>query len=234
MKPIETIEKGNLKAEIFIDDMIDDPRKEGDHPSTMVCWHGRYNLGDKEVDYKPEDFFYQLVDTFYDSRKPRVFIPHPDDVPEPAYNRYKLKLREIAENKYVILPLFLYDHSGITISCGSENFRAVDSHGWDWGQVGWIYISLEKARKEWSDAKGESEADLRKRVVTYLQGEVEEYDQFLTGDVYRINVTKEDKCDHGTDHRENVDSCGGFYGIDYARQEAQSMLDAATKEAANG
>ena len=62
------------------------------------------------------------------------------------------EFRSIVEalGKYVILPLYLYDHSGITMSTGPF------SCPWDSGQVGWIYAS----KKTFIDETGYSEAEL--------------------------------------------------------------------------
>ena len=51
---------------------------------------------------------------------------------------YKLKKRK----DVVILPLYLYDHSGITINTTGFSCR------WDSGQVGFIYVTHEEIRKE--------------------------------------------------------------------------------------
>src|SRR6266704_2227744 len=52
-------------------------------------------------------------------------------------------------NAAIVLPLGLYDHSGITMYIGSEP-SPFDPGGWDSGQVGFIYISREKIRSEYS------------------------------------------------------------------------------------
>ena len=62
------------------------------------------------------------------------------------------ELQDILDNldKYVILPLYLYDHSGITMS------TSVFSCPWDSGQVGWIYAEKKKLIEE----TGYTEAEL--------------------------------------------------------------------------
>lgn len=94
----------------------------------------------------------------------------------------------------VRLPLYLYDHGGLTMS--TSPFGC----GWDSGQVGWIYATLE-------DPEDERE---RARVTKNLIGEVEVYDIYLTGQVYGYRVYK-----HGDDEEwllEEVGSCWGYYG----------------------
>jgi len=102
------------------------------------------------------------------------------------------------KNASVILPLYLYDHSGITMN--TTGF----SCPWDSGQVGWIYVTKEKVREEFKC----------KRISKKLQGlvknalivEVKEYDSYISGEVYGFVASKGE---------EEVDSCWGFFGSDW-------------------
>lgn len=106
----------------------------------------------------------------------------------------------------VWLMLYLYDHSGITMSW--KPF----SCPWDSGVVGVIYVTKEDIVKEY----GSDSIDSRKRAFECLKDEVREYDQYLTGDVWGY-IIKDENDDH-------VDSCWGFYGRDYCVTEGESML----------
>jgi len=109
------------------------------------------------------------------------------------------------ERNYIILPLYLYDHSGITMN--TTGF----SCPWDSGQVGYIYVSRADVRKEFG-VKVIS-PKLYKRVVEILESEVATYDQYLTGDVYGFKlIAIEDGEEDETG--DEVDSCWGFYGSD--------------------
>jgi hypothetical protein len=114
----------------------------------------------------------------------------------------------------VCLPLYLYDHSGITMRTGPFGCP------WDSGQVGWIYIDADKIRKEYSVKRISKK--LLARVASYLESEVKVYDQFLTGDVYGFTVETEDG--------EDVDSCWGFYGMDEARNAGRESAEGWNKE----
>jgi hypothetical protein len=103
------------------------------------------------------------------------------------------------------LPLFLMDHSGLSMSTNSSDFRACDSRGWDWGQVGWIAVSKAEVRKEWKVKR--ISPKLKQKVLDALRSEVEVYDQYLRGDVYWYSVTNSDGSD--------VSGCGGVFGLDY-------------------
>ena len=124
-----------------------------------------------------------------------------------ALNQY---LKSVKRKMGVILPLYLYDHSGITM-----NTTGFTCH-FDSGQVGVIYITKEKMREEYSYQRVSKK--LIARVTQYLIGEVETYDQYLTGDVYGFRITNID-----TD--EEVDSCWGFYGSDYCMEEAEGIVN---------
>jgi len=128
--------------------------------------------------------------------------------------------REMYENEpedVFLLPLYLFDHSGITMS--TRPFTCP----WDSGQVGIIFVTKQTIRDEFGVKR--ISAKLRARVYEILQGEVKEYDQFLTGEVYGYEIEKDD---------EHVDSCWGYYGdpADYMIPEAKGIVDHATEEQA--
>jgi len=112
------------------------------------------------------------------------------------------------EEKPIMLPLYLYDHSGITMRTSSF------SCPWDSGQVGMIYVDKDKVKKEWG-WKRLTQAR-REKIYKILEQEVETYDDFLTGNVWGYNVEFED----------DSDSCWGFFGdTDYMITEAKSAID---------
>ena len=113
------------------------------------------------------------------------------------------------EQDGVILELYLYDHSGITMSC------APFSCPWDSGQVGYIYATREQILKEYGGTRPTK--GKREKARKLLAGEVETYDQYLTGDVWGYVV------EHEASGWE--DSCWGFYGSDYCEDEAKSSID---------
>lgn len=170
-----------FELEIEQDSSPESPRT-WDNLGTMVCFHKRYDLGDK-TDYRSED---------YDSW---------DELRQGIIDN---------EGEVFMLPLYLYDHSGITISTRPFNCN------WDSGQVGFIFVSKNKVKKEGIDET---------KVLDYLKGEVETYDQYLTGDVYGYRVYEVETCSLGHEHKTLVDSCWGFYGEEYAEKEGRSLLE---------
>lgn len=124
-----------------------------------------------------------------------------DDALE-QWNKYNNK------KKYLCLPLFLYDHSGITMSTSPF------SCSWDSGQVGFIYISYEKIQNEY----GKMDTETLNRVREYLIKDVEVYDRYLTGQVYGY-IISDDTDDH-------IDSCWGFFDEEDCLSEAKAYIDA--------
>ena len=127
---------------------------------------------------------------------------------------------EYGKDGYLHRPLFIYDHSGITVSLTPFGCR------WDSGQVGVCYISKDKIKKEYGDSSDES----INKALKYLKGEIEIYDQYVRGEVYHFlyeeYVIDCEHCKSG--HWEAIDSCGGFYGYDIKKN---GMLEHLPEEA---
>ena len=181
MEATNTERIGKYLIEIYPDQSPDSPR-EWDNLGTMVCFHKRYDLGDKH-DYDENN---------YDSW---------DELKEDIIKQ---------ENVHTILHLYLYDHSGITMNTTGFSCR------WDSGQVGWIFVSKDKVKKDGIDES---------KIEQYLNGEVETYDQYLTGDVWGYRVYEVETCSLGHEHKVLVDSCWGFFGEEYAEKEGRSLLE---------
>jgi len=211
-----------------------DPR-EWDNLATMVCWHRRYNLGDEQPEEDPEEYLTGLLDQETRKQLERLEylineIPcHLTDqyewVPNKTHwKRYKwlkklyFKVKDEAlEKQFVIMPLYLYDHSGITISCGPF------SCPWDSGQAGFAYVSMETGRKEFPSL---SDEELKKQLEKNIRGEVKTYDMFLRGEVYGYTIEDEEG--------EYVDSCWGYYGYEEAEKAAEAVVNHLTEEKASG
>lgn len=170
----------NLRLEVTYDDCPENPR-EYDNLGTMVCFHRRYNLGDRHS-FTTEDFnsWDELEKMLYEQKDAQV-----------------------------VLPLYLYDHSGITISTSPFSCR------WDSGQLGFIYISKSKVKEEGLQVD---------KVSTYLENEVDMYDKYLTGQVYEYQIIKTETCNLGHTHEEVIDSCRGYYSEEEANEAGEQAL----------
>lgn len=157
----------------------ENPREIADD-TVMVCFCKRYSLGD-EHDYDMKDYY------SWDELKQAIVKN---------------------ENPAVCLPLYLYDHSGITISTTPFGDR------WDSGQVGWIFKRREDVLKDYGVKR------ISKKVIESITngliGEVELYDQYLTGNIYMFTIY---------DNEGDVESCGSwFYGFEECKKAAEEYI----------
>lgn len=197
----EELHQGHI-IKIYHDPDAESPR-EWSNLGTLICWHRRYRLGDGHQYDCPEAFLRELADVSDQS------------------NLSMDPLRERAERKAVILPVFLYDHSGLAMN--TIGFHCP----WDSGQVGYVYVTLEAVREEFG-AKRVTRA-LRAKAEDILRGEVVNYDAYLGGRVYGYVIEQDG---------EEVDACWGFVG-DYeldclleARRAVPALLPSQTRESA--
>jgi hypothetical protein len=114
----------------------------------------------------------------------------PDDVAllVTEHSRYKFsghKAEDVPAG-WVAIPVYMYEHSGVTISVNPFGCR------WDSGQIGNV----------WYDPTAEHGEEI-------ARGVVKEWDQYLTGEVYGFTIEPEGDDPLGliSEH-----SCGGFYG----------------------
>ena len=177
--------KKTYEFEVVQQDCPESPR-EWDNVTTMLCFHKRYNLGDKNP-YSSNEF-----DSW-------------DEFEQQIKRDYK---------RYIIKPLYLYDHSGITISTSPFGCQ------FDSGQVGFIFIE----EKKWKMCMGETEVT-EERMLDIIENEVKTYDQYLTGEVYGYKIFEVETCDKGHEHKTEIDSCWGYYGEESCEQEAQSIIN---------
>lgn len=130
------------------------------------------------------------------------------------------KLIEARKSHYICLPVYMYDHSGQTIS------TTPFSCPWDSGQIGIIYVHVMDVRKEFSVKRVSKK--LREKVLHLLRGEIETLDQWLTGDVYGFELyeTHEVPTGDGVELQERlIDSCFGFYGSDPKKNGMDSYVN---------
>jgi hypothetical protein len=192
---VEVIEKDNKRVEIFYDEFAENPRDEFENLGIMLCKHKRYNLGDWR-----EKFDWDQFDSW-------------DGIEE--YLKTECKVQ-------VILPLYLYDHSGITIS--TYPFQC----HWDSGQVGFIYIDSETCIN--NGGKNFTKEHLEEDLIA----EVRLYDFYLRGETYSYKIFENQRpfkeCPHchgmidGDEEIVEIDSCSGFYGLDDVKEVIEEML----------
>ena len=167
--------------------------REWDNLGTMAYKHRNYKLGEEQIS------------------DPIEWLEDKMDIPN-TFKSTNERLHELEKRffeEYIALPLYLYDHSGITMATTPFGCR------WDSGKVGYIYMTKEKAREEYG-YKLITKAR-REKLLSYLKGEVETFDQYIRGDVYMFKVEDEEG--------EEIDSCGGFYGQDWENNGIKDHID---------
>ena len=175
---------------IYHDNDAESPR-DWDNLGTLICDHLRYQLGDKHEFADARSFLLDLLDL--------------NEEMDLSVDDLIKRVEKIA----VILPVYLYDHSGLAMN--TTGFHCP----WDSGQVGFIYVTLAEIRKEYSFNR--VSAKRREQVATYLRNEVQVFSDYIAGAVYGYVVEKGD---------EEIDSCWGFIGNyeGYCLEEARSQV----------
>lgn len=174
----------------------DDPRS-WDNMTKIICFHNRYNLGDTFNKYNSSAF---------DSWQ---------ELSEQLHKDYNIA---------AILPIYMLDHSGITISTGSFDCK------WDSGQIGFIFITKETIIENFGGKN--LTLKMQQKAVEICESDIEIYNQYLNNDVYRFRIIDEveylkvplanfddkgimilDPSNYETIIEDNeIASCGGFYG----------------------
>jgi hypothetical protein len=191
MKPYETIKLDHgIVIKIYPDDSAENPIVEFDCQVHVSVWHRRYDFGNNHRFKTSTDF----EEYFEAQNSPENLAENPGD-------------------QIYRLPVYLYDHSGLTVN--TTGF----SCPWDSGQVGWVWITKQEAEERWGIT---DEA----KVEENLRGTVKLLDHYLTGRVYGYCIE-----DVEGNH---LDSCWGYYGDpeENVIPEAKSAADYYVKKAA--
>lgn len=227
MEPYETYEHNGVKVELHYDEDSSDycnPRFDRDgNIATMVCWHPDYILGDYQI--TNDDGRGAIGGRYGGRREPGKDTRfHRDDF---TSMRALARYIGIAERGICILPLYLYDHSGISISAGTVNpfdnptVRRDEfgrGMGWDTSMVGFVYTTRETMVEQCGETNANDPAFVQKAVLA----EVSEYDSYLRGEVYGFVVDPD-----GPDE----DSCWGFVGDDdYVKAAANEAAEYAAEQ----
>lgn len=168
------------RINIVYDEDAESPR-EWSNLSTILAFHKRYSLNeDKNCPCDAYNFDKEEVDEY---------------------------INDIEKAGGYVSPLYMYDHSGISLSTGGFSCK------WDSGQLGFIHVTKEKLDENNLDIS--KDLDKIKEIIRY---ELDIYNDYLAGFCYRII----DNADELT--------CGGYIGRDgydqaVAEIEAEGLID---------
>jgi len=239
----ETFEHAGLTVKIGWeeDGQFADPR-DCDNLGTMVCWHPSYILGDEQVSESRGAVHRDRngsASTMFQTETGRTDFRSMETI-----ERY---LR-LARKAVVVMPLYLLDHSGISMSVGSNTVGRGDTaipgggrdswgntRGWDTTMCGFIYTTAERIEELCGGPRGDDEfycpaewaGTAREWIAEQLREEIRYYDAWLQGSVFWYAVENADG--------DVLESCGGFLiaGADdekHLRMEARAAAEAAASE----
>lgn len=203
-----------MRLSIYYDSDCESPRQY-DNVGKMVCWHRRHDLGDshnlncetfheelaQQVDDSVEEQLYRVKGELYDVLYHCVTVDGGLNWSEGcqyAHNATQPLAHAIVERALdgcAILPLYLYDHSGLAMS--TSGF----SCPWDSGPVGYIYCLPETIEREFN-------GDMEKARKA-LETEVEVYSAYLSGECFGYQL--------------GDDGCCGFIGENHLRSHLVEM-----------
>lgn len=156
----------------------------------MVCFHNKYSLGDKHN---------------YDKNDYNSWSELADEI-------------ESRENPICMLPVYMYDHSGIRIS--TEPFGCK----WDSGQIGFIYATTRTIDgMGLSPKKNEDWNDFQDRLTDMLKSDIKTYDLYVSGQVYCLNIYNEDD--------DLEESMSGFFGSNWSDNGVMDYIKPYMEEA---
>lgn len=119
-------------------------------------------------------------------------------------------LLAVVKEKCCILPVYLFDHSGLHVS--THDLTEWPGGRWDAGQIGWVYADKKSILAQY----GKCGPEEMKQAGAVLAAEVEQYDKFLSGECYGFQLYKDG---------EEEDSCWGFLGnLDKVRGDIAECL----------
>lgn len=138
----------------------------------------------------------------------------------------KLELIE-ATGEVVMLPISMYEHSGITLWLGSK-WGHPDAQ-WDCSSIGFAFVEKKTAEKEMSQRilPDGQKNDWKEWAYTIMEGEMKTYDQYLRGEVYGYMIEDEEG-----EVASNVYLCGcwGYYDENHLLEDAKGNIDTYLEE----
>ena len=184
-----------------VDECAESPR-EWDNVATIVSEGGNWDISDEGWRMSAEEFA-EFLHKKLDKKCPEIKgLTDIDHIVNCGS----------AKNYIVCKPIYMYDHSGQTISLSPFGCP------WDSGCCGYIFVFKDKILKEFERATEDNWRDIADEII---QSEIDTYDYYIQGEVYGYCLEEGHTVEHkdlvtgaiwtSTEY-EVIDSCGGFYG----------------------
>ena len=125
----------------------------------------------------------------------------------------KLKKSDIA----IAYPITKHEHGEISLQLGYKS-------GWDYGVVGFVYVTKEQVRKCYGVDR--ITKSIIERAKNCLQDELDMLTRWLNDDCYGWQIKECALTDDGLDWEEvdTLDACWGYFGKEQALDDMQNML----------
>ena len=118
------------------------------------------------------------------------------------------ELKEIIEEKYnvlAILPLYMYEHTGVALSTSDFGDR------WDSGCIGFVFMTTEQAN--------EIEIPTKEKAEDWIKNGIKHWNKLNNESMYSVEFFTVDKCDccnHSTEN--SVDWTNGLFSEDLEQE----------------
>ena len=178
---------------------------------------GDFNIKYFALENDEDGYDYKATYIGWDKAEHEYYIQYGDEgliediLNSLANNEMMILLQTHATESIAIMPVFVYEHSMISISTGSYG------DPWDSGCAGFAYIEKDKYEK----MCGKDTWDIE-LVRQNIEMEVHTYDQYLQGDVY---CYWDEEYDVDTNHFECSESCGSFYSDNWGEELAMELVN---------
>lgn len=226
-QPVETFDHHGYTIAIHHDDDCPSPRDDAWMLGTLVGLpHRRYRIGDEQIDPTTYTFACPVcgghgVETAAHPDRQVGWCPACEgqgggSVSSIAEFAHRLQAERGAR---VLLPVGLYDHSGVSYYIGNGPHR-FDPGGWDSGLAGFIFDTPHALTECWG-----ATVPTDGQITDALTAEIATYSQWADGECYGYTVTAPDG--------NEIDACWGYYGSDswwggtgYLIEQAHAAIDA--------
>jgi hypothetical protein len=201
--------------------------REWSNVGIICCHYDRYDLGDEDI--KQVDF--QVgCDVCDESGYVPAHSTHAADQGDPGDEDGEVTCNKCGGNGWyeinaidyfkrergarVVLPVIVYEHSGITMRVGHVGDIPGDAQGWDTSFAGYTFDTPEKVK----ECMGDDVTD--EQIEKALRDEMSSYASYLEGDVTWYSVQD--------DETNYMEGCGGYVGDhDYCEEECYRALEQA-------
>jgi hypothetical protein len=122
------------------------------------------------------------------------------------------ELREMLEVKKALfsMPLYIYEHSGMSLKCFEASVGYPYNDQWDAGCIGMVFTTEELLKETGLTTMPKKEVQER------MKAEIETYSQWCNGECYGFRLSEWSKCDKCNQLEDKeIDSCFGYYGYDH-------------------